>query len=83
MPVPPPTVPHCAHCRNPLGACFEITKFDSARVNRGAVKVCSLLCMVNWACTYGTQRTKNVVRGVQTGVQDAIRIIAETLRGTR
>lgn len=49
----------CAHCRKPLGVHYVLKQVDSASTESTIFTVCSVLCLLQAAYTYGT------VRGVQ------------------
>ncbi len=66
---------HCAHCKQRLGACFEVTKIDAAGTNKGAVRVCSLKCLINWAYTYGIRRGSEGVTILKTAFQEISKLL--------
>lgn len=69
----------CIHCKRPFKGHYTITKFDANNVEAGKVKVCSLICLLNWAHKYTMARG---VRGIMT-FKNAIDQIASSIRGTR
>lgn len=47
----------CIHCKKVLQAgFFEVRRYDRANTFKGAVRACSLLCLINWATAYGVQK---------------------------
>ena len=71
--------PVCVQCKRYLGDCFEVTRYSATRENKGSVRVCSLLCLINWAYFYGTQR---VAAGIQ-GAKEVFDRIGTALRGPK
>ena len=67
----------CAHCHRELASYCEITQYTKGGTPRGSVRVCGLLCLVQW----GYQAT--VDKGVQlTGAaKNAFERLIEALRG--
>jgi hypothetical protein len=59
------SVDACVHCKKPLRGCFEVTRWDVQGEHRGAVRVCSLICLVQWSYAYTIQRGVEGVVAVQ------------------
>lgn len=72
----PPKV--CAACGAPLENYFEVTRFVGG-ASRGAVQVCSLLCVMNWSYAYGAQRVTSTLRDLK----GAVSRVTSSIRGGR
>lgn len=67
----------CAKCRRELGpGRFEVAETDPRGRFRGAVRVCSLRCLVLWSQAYAVMRG---VQGVNV-VKSAVRQVADLFR---
>lgn len=69
------TPTHCAHCKQRLGACFEVTKINAMGGRVGSVRVCSLKCLINWAYTYGIRRGAEGVNILKTTFQEILKLL--------
>jgi len=70
----------CAHCRRPVpGVRFEITRYNREGEKKGALNVCSLICLVQWS--YGAAISQGV-SGVM-AVKDTLSNLSNMLRGGR
>lgn len=71
--------PQCEHCKRLLRAHFLITRYDVRGAAKGAVRVCSLVCLVQWAANYGTAQG---MRGVHM-IKDVFAQLTAAFRGGR
>ena len=55
----------CIHCKKYLSNYFEVTRYNNLKENKGSVKVCSILCLINWSYSYGTQQTVKMAQGIK------------------
>lgn len=69
----------CAHCQRALGSRFEITRYTRDNEKKGALNVCSLICMVQWS--YGAA-VSHGVQGVM-AIKDTLGNLGAMLRGGR
>ena len=72
-----PTV--CSTCKRILGDYFEVTRHTVDGTATGSVRVCSLLCLINWAYAYGAHRATGAIKGVR----DAVARLGASIRGPR
>ncbi len=70
---------NCASCRNALMSHFKIARVDDTGVEKGAVQVCSILCLLRWGYGFGISRG---VAGVMTA-KNTFDALAAALRGGR
>jgi len=73
--VPPKT---CAACGARLENYFEVTRFAGG-LPRGSVQVCSLVCVINWAYSYGAHRVTSTFQDLKAAVSR----LASSVRGGR
>lgn len=68
---------NCAHCRKDLSSYFEITRYTAGGTARGSVKVCGLICCIQWAYN------QSVMRGAAAVIstKNALTNIIEAFRG--
>lgn len=73
----PPTT--CVHCKRPLGPCFEVTRINKDGQAAGSVRTCSIVCLIQWAYSYGVNR--GVAGAI--GLKQAITAFLESVKGPK
>jgi hypothetical protein len=69
----------CVHCKKNMAGYFEVTRVENSGARRGTVRVCSLVCLLNWAYALTLKRG---VQGAQL-IRNAFISISEALKGPR
>ena len=69
----------CVHCRRPVSARFEITRFDASNASRGTVTACSTLCLIKWAYEYSTLQGMRFAFGAK----NAVTALLDSIRGEK
>ena len=55
----------CVQCRRSTHGYFEIVRIDATGANRGSVKVCSVVCLIQWGCNFAAQSGAQMVQGAK------------------
>ncbi len=53
----------CAHCKTPLKGFYEITRHENNE-KIGWVRLCSIMCIINWAPKHGLRRVQSVLSNI-------------------
>jgi hypothetical protein len=82
--MPEPTaVPEtaCINCRKPFSAGhYRVVKVNQAGADTGTVRVCSVVCLIQWAYAYGTQMGARIVSNVRNvNLRDVLAGIAQSI----
>lgn len=74
-----PSVITCAHCRRPSDSYFQVTRIDASGTERGRVRVCSAICLIQWSYQYTIHSGVRLVQGAK----GALDRLVQMLRGIR
>ena len=69
---------NCETCKARLVAYYQLNRIEASGATQGTVDVCSIICLVKWAYTYGAQRTTMGVMMAKHVIGSAL----SSLRGT-
>lgn len=66
----------CEQCKRACRGHFEIVRYDQTNTRRGAVRICSAVCLVRWAADFSVHhgvQAVNMARGVIAGLVSAVK----------
>lgn len=69
----------CAHCGRTLSGYIEVTRFTPTGQSRESVRVCALVCLLQWSYRQVIERS---ARGV-VQAKSLLQQLAEMIRGPR
>lgn len=70
----------CVMCRKPLAGHYRVTAVDLNAQDKGTIRACSVLCLVQWAYKFAAERTTQGAMMVSAAMKDPD-ILKQLLKG--
>lgn len=60
----------CATCKKPLAGHYRVTAIGANAQERGTIRTCSVLCLIQWAYSFAAERTTQGAMMVSAAAKD-------------